>query len=412
LSQPAQAKTHTDGAPLFDLAAILAPLDAGFFLASEYGKTFRHVPGETGKFSALLPWPVLNSILEQHRLEPPRLRLTREGQSVSPEKYLTRQANRRASREAIPRLNAANLTRELREGATLVLDSVDELHPPVRQLAESLERVFRVRVQVNAYAGWRTSHGFDLHWDDHDVFILQVAGRKQWKVYGMTRPYPLARDIEPAVDPPSEVLWEGLLQSGDLLYIPRGWWHVATPLDEPTLHLTVGVNNPTGVDLLTWFVDRLRAIEDVRRDIPHLIGAGAQFSFADCLRDILINQWHPGVVDEFLTDMDTKSRPRPNFSLPWTATGEMLPSESWRVRWNSARQASIASTGADGEFAVAANGRRWTFAEASRPLLELLLSRRECDLSDLERAAAGTLPSDVIRTFIKELAANGLLVIL
>ena len=121
---------------------------------------------------------------------------------------------------------------------------------PITHLAESLERVFRVRIQVNAYAGWRTSHGFDLHWDDHDVFILQIAGRKKWKVYGMTRKYPLARDVEPATDKPDTPLWEGMLEDGDLLYIPRGWWHVATPLDEPTLHLTVGVNNPNGADLL------------------------------------------------------------------------------------------------------------------------------------------------------------------
>ena len=115
--------------------------------------------------------------------------------------------------------------------------------PPITDIAESLERLFRVRIQVNAYAGWRTSHGFDLHWDDHDVFILQVAGRKQWKVYGMTRKYPLAVDVEPTVEKPDAPLWEGMLEDGDLLYIPRGWWHVATPLDEPTLHLTVGVNN-------------------------------------------------------------------------------------------------------------------------------------------------------------------------
>ena len=57
-------------------------------------------------------------------------------------------------------------------------------------------------------------------------------------------------------------------KTADLLYIPRGWWHVATPLDEPTLHLTVGVNNPNGADFLAWYVDRLKTSEDVRRDLP------------------------------------------------------------------------------------------------------------------------------------------------
>jgi hypothetical protein len=151
------------------------------FLANDYGQKFVYVPGTPGKFSALLPWPVLNGILEQHRLEPPRLRLTREGKPVPAERYLSFQPNRRSSGRPIPRLNSAELTRELREGATLVLDNVDELHWPIRQLAESLERIFRVRIQVNSYSGWRSSHGFDVHWDDHDVFVLHARAAASQK---------------------------------------------------------------------------------------------------------------------------------------------------------------------------------------------------------------------------------------
>ena len=283
-----------------DLPGLLTPYDTGSFLRTCWGQQYLHVPGTRGKFSELLPWPSLNQILEQHRLDTPRVRLTREGKQVPAESFLSYQSNRRRPNQPIARVRAADLTRELREGATLVLDAVDELHAPITALAESLERVFRVRIQVNAYAGWRTSHGFDLHWDDHDVFILQIAGRKQWKVYGMTRKYPLARDVEPATDKPDKPLWEGMLEAGDLLYIPRGWWHVATPLNEPTLHLTVGVNNPNGADLLAWFVDRLKTSEDVRRDLPQFAGAEEQGALLDRLRDLLIQEWRPGLMDEYL----------------------------------------------------------------------------------------------------------------
>ena len=356
----------------------------------------------------MLPWSALNGILEQHRLEPPRLRLTREGKAVPPESFISYQANRRKSGQPIPRLNATALTRELRDGATLVLDAVDELHAPVTRVAESLERVFRVRVQVNAYAGWRTSHGFDLHWDDHDVFVLQIAGRKQWKVYGTTRRYPLARDIEPSVEPPSEVLWDGLLSDGDLLYIPRGWWHVATPLDEPTLHLTVGVNNPTGADFLAWFVDRLRSVEQVRRDIPHLSARADQRIFAEGLRDAIINEWRPELVDEYLADLDAKSRPRPHMSLPWTAMDQVVPSGDFRFRWSGTRSTQLSANDADGEVAIDANGRHWRFAAAARPLLEALISGSELTLSDLRGSG---VDGETIRIFIKELVSNGLVVI-
>jgi hypothetical protein len=400
----ATAKINADLAPQ-DLAAILAPADAERFLASDWGQHFRHVPGVPGKFSTLLPWPVLNRILEQHRLEPPRLRLTREGRPVPAASYVSYQPNRRKKGPPIPRLNATALTRELRDGATLVLDAVDELHTPITRLAQALERVFRVHVQVNAYAGWRTCHGFDLHWDDHDVFVLQVAGRKHWKIYGTTRKYPLARDVEAAVDPPTEVLWEGLLSDGDLLYIPRGWWHVATPLDEATLHLTVGVNNPTGADFLAWFVDRLRSVEHVRKDIPHLSTVNVQRNFADGIRDVFINEWRPEVVDEYLSDLDAKSRPRPHMALPWTPTPDGLPAGEFRFRWNAVRSGRLSS---NGEVTLNANGRRWRFAQAAGPLLELLLSGRELTLAELRTDAVGEA---TVRAFVRELVANGLVVV-
>ncbi len=393
----------------YDLAGILAPADPQTFLASDWGKQFRHIPGAQGKFSALLPWRVLNGILEQHRLEPPRLRLTREGKAVPPGSFLSYHGNTRGTGSPIPRLNATALTRELRDGSTLVLDAVDELHPPITKLAEALERIFRVRVQVNAYAGWRTSHGFDLHWDDHDVFILQVAGRKHWKVYTTTRKYPLRRDVEPATEPPSEVLWDGLLEDGDLLYIPRGWWHVAEPLDEPTLHLTVGVNNPTGADLLNWLSDRLRALEQVRRDLPHLATSEEQEEYVDTLHAAIGAAFKPGLIEEFLSDMDASVRPRPHLSLPWAATPDLTPRDSYRVRWNGARSIPIEQNG--GEVCVRANGRRWNFAAAAHPLLELLVSGRDLSREDLYARANGSLDASTIDKFVKELLANGLIVL-
>jgi hypothetical protein len=409
LSSPHQKEVAAEGTVPYDLAGILRPVEVETFLVTDYGHKFLFVPGTPGKFSALLPWPVLNEILEQHRLEPPRLRLTREGKPIPAERYLLFRPNRRAGDRPIPRLNSAELTRELRQGATLVLDNVDELHRPIRQLAESLERIFRVRIQVNSYSGWRSSHGFDMHWDDHDVFVLQVAGRKRWSVYGTTRPYPLTRDTEPAVDSPKDLLWEQVLQQGDLLYIPRGWWHVATPLDEPTLHLTIGVNNPTGADFLSWFVDRLRSSEVVRQDIPFLRGSAAIREHAERVRQALLSSWHPGLIGEYMAHLDAHSAARPHFGLPWSATDDVLPPGTWRAQWSGNRPVNIEATG--DELTLPAFGRRWKFAAAARPLLELLVSGRECTEDDFRTAANGSLSSGVVREFVRELAANGLVVV-
>jgi hypothetical protein len=393
---------------VFDLKALLSPMAAEAFLGRDYGRRFVRVPGYRGKFSTLLPWPALNRILEEHRLEPPRLRLTREGKPVMAESWVSSQPNRRKSGSPIPRLNSTALTRELREGATLVLDNVDELHRPIRLMAEALERIFRVKVQVNSYAGFRTSHGFDLHWDDHDVFILQVAGRKRWKMYGMTRPFPLGSDVESADRPPTEVLWEGLLEDGDLLYIPRGWWHVATPLDEPTLHLTVGVNNPTGADFLSWLANRVKAAEVVRQDLPHLAGEKALAEYSERLKTAVLEAWHTDLIQEYLRHMDVTARPRPSLELPWGATPKIVPDGEFRVRWNGVRPAAV---NPEGEQAVSidALGRRWRFSAEAGPLLRALVTGEEFGLRQL--AATGGLDDESVRALLRELAAEGLVVV-
>jgi hypothetical protein len=409
--QTAAMQTARTEPAVFDLKALLSPADADSFLRYNYGRVFVHVPGYPGKFSSLLPWPTLNKILEEHRLEPPRLRLMREGRAVPAERYLTWQTNRRSGGSPIPRLSAANLTRELREGATLVLDNVDEVHRPVRFMAESLERVFRVRVQVNSYSGWRISHGFDLHWDDHDVFILQVAGRKRWKVYGMTRPFPLESDAEPAAAPSTDVLWDGLLQDGDLLYIPRGWWHVATPLDEPTLHLTVGVNNPTGADFLSWFARKLRSVETVRLDLPHLAGPEALEEHASRLKVALLEAWRPELINEYMAHLDSGSRARPQLALPWTACEAVLPDGDFRVRWSGTRELAI-SEETNGIIAVVAFGERWRFAAAARGILEALLTGREFSNEEIVGLGGSAgLHCGVVRAFLRELAMSGLVTV-
>jgi ribosomal protein L16 Arg81 hydroxylase len=400
-----------EGMVFNNLEQLLKPCLAGDFLAASWGRSYRYVPGWAGKFSSLLPWNQLNEILRRHRLDFPRLRLTRDGKSLPSTDYLRHVTSGRR-RVQIPRLLPVKLTEQLRRGATLVLDAVDELYTPLEELAAGLESTFHEHVQINAYAGWRTSRGFDLHWDDHDVFILQVAGRKRWSVYGMTRPYPLARDVEPNQKPTHDPLWEAILEDGDLLYIPRGWWHVAFPLGEPTLHLTVGIHNRNGVDLLRWLADRLRASETFRKDLPRFASPVERAAHVESLRDELLAAWGTDVLEQYERDADAMAEARPHLSLPWSATPALLPpSNDVRVRLTTPRPLDLQLQQEQATIEFSCNGKRWRFAPAAMNILRPLNEGRACSVRELCAAAEGELDEQRVRTFLSELIFHGLLAV-
>lgn len=155
-------------------------------------------------------------------------------------------------------------------GFTLVLDGLDTYDPTMEVACRALQWWSRELVSVNAYLTTGRADGFRLHWDDHDVIVVQLAGEKSWEVRGSSRPYPLRRDAEPNLTPSQDVLWAGTARPGDVMGIPRGYWHQATRRDRDdglSLHVTFGFARRTGVDWLAWLADRAREDELFRQDL-------------------------------------------------------------------------------------------------------------------------------------------------
>jgi hypothetical protein len=80
----------------------------------------------------VMTWDDLNNILGSHRLEPPRMRMSRDGATLLVGGYTAPVATRQHT--VWHRLHPAELHARLIEGASLALDSVDELHPPIARL--------------------------------------------------------------------------------------------------------------------------------------------------------------------------------------------------------------------------------------------------------------------------------------
>ena len=69
--------------------------------------------------------------------------------------------------------------------------------------------------------------GLAPHYDDVDIFILQIEGKKHWKLYERTQnenkfPLDCSGDLDLSQIADAKLLLECDLCPGDLLYFPRG----------------------------------------------------------------------------------------------------------------------------------------------------------------------------------------------
>jgi ribosomal protein L16 Arg81 hydroxylase len=307
----------------------------------------------------------------------------------------------------VPKLLNAPLSERLRAGATLVLDSVQEMFEPVGDLAAGLEHDLREKIQVNLYAGWGTTHGFDVHWDDHDAFIIQIAGRKRWRMHGVSRPYPLMRDTELPRRPEGEPIDDFMLEDGDVLYLPRGHWHDVSAVGEQSLHLTIGFNRATGVDLVAWLADQVRVDQLFREDLPRFGTAEDRVARAKALRERLVARLTDDVVERFLTDRDAQAPAHSRLGLPFTATPGLLP-EGDEAEVLLVVPRAVLERG-DRTVALAAAGKRLVFAAAAGPVLEALLPAQPLSIKTLVELAAPTLDRGTVRALLGELVTQGVL---
>jgi ribosomal protein L16 Arg81 hydroxylase len=378
----------------------LADLVSEDFLTRVWGKTFAVLPGTRGRFHSLISWSDVNGMLQKHRLEPPRLRLVRGGSFLSKSAFIRYEGTR------IPYVIPEKLSEFLRDGYTLVIDAVDDMVSGVMQLAESLERVLYEGVQVNMYAGWREQQGFNRHCDTHDVLVLQVYGKKYWRIYEGGRPHPLKSDVAPNEEAPQTVAWEGLLEDGDVLYLPRGFWHEASGVGEATLHLTFGIHQRTGVNLMSWIADQVRESVEFRAPLQRFASRGEQEDQLAELRRQVLQRFDDRLLERFYAHQDGRARARGWANLPWSVEPDATPPMATRISLTAPRDLQLVRN--ESSVTFDANGRAWTFAATTEPVLRALAHGRPATVAELCEAADGSLDPSGVQQFVTELARQGL----
>ena len=390
----------------FGLAEILAPRSIDEFLERFWGKKFAFSGGQRERFCKLFSWATLNHVVRGDDAGA-RLRLYKNGKAV-PRETFTCPAERDGLSKRASMLSLADLTAQLRGGAILIVQELQESSDAIRRLAAELEWTLRECVMVEASAAWRMSKGFAAQWEDHDTFILQIAGRMKWNVYSDGRPHPIRPD---AHRPPEKPVWSGTVEEGNVLYIPRGWWREASSPDEPCLHLTVGVQNRTGLTYLEWLTRRLAASELFRRDLPRFADPEARREHFARLRHELFAAWGPNMDVEYFRSLDAARAARLEPCFPWRAMEEALPEDDeCFVTLDARRPLDLAGWSDDDGKALrlSAAGRSWRFSASARHLVEELSAGESVRISALCARAKGTMSREQVRSLLQKLVVAGI----
>jgi ribosomal protein L16 Arg81 hydroxylase len=272
-----------------------------------------------GYFTDLLSPDAVDELVSRRGLRTPFLRMAKDG-TVLTAKQFTRGGG--AGAGIADQVADDKVLGLLADGATLVLQGLHRTWPPLVEFGAGLADELGHPIQINAYITPPQNRGFAPHYDVHDVFVLQVSGRKRWRLHEPVVTSPLdnqnwekhrARVAERAE---AEPVLDTVLEPGDALYLPRGTIHAAEALGETSIHLTVGVHPLTRYTIVQRLLDLAQDSPALRTSLPmgvdlddpgvladelaavvtalenHLAGIGAE-DIASALGDRLRQQTRP-----------------------------------------------------------------------------------------------------------------------
>ena len=244
------------------LSYLISPICKTEFFKTYYEKeALLSKHNDANRFHGLLSIDRIDEIIASTELPPSSLDMVRKEPPIERSYYTFKNGN----------IDRGAVIRHYQEGATIILPQLHLADETLAKFCRSLENVFSSHVQTNIYLTPGRSQGFNTHYDDHDVFIIQLSGIKKWRLYQKPIDNPYRGESFNTKDyKPGELQKEFELKEGDCVYIPRGLMHDAISVGEKaSLHITVGLIVKKWADLM------LEALSEVairnpkfRRSLP------------------------------------------------------------------------------------------------------------------------------------------------
>lgn len=160
--------------------------------------------------------------------------------------------------KAIPLLNTSDWT--------LLLQGMDAHHPAAAKILSWFRFIPDARLDDLMISVAGMGGGVGPHFDSYDVFLIQMSGRRQWRISKQ-------KDLSLNPKLPLKILknfkseQEWTLEPGDMLYLPPHIAHDGIALDSACQTWSVGFRSPSFKELLQ---EGLWRLAESLEDIPEL----------------------------------------------------------------------------------------------------------------------------------------------
>ncbi len=212
-------------------------------------------------FYKLLNKEIIENYLQNVELRYPDVRIVKNAEAIDTKLYVYSNSV----------INKKALFENFINGATIAFSGLHKSIRPLSVLTSELEGETGHRFQTNVYLTPPNSQGFKIHYDSHDVIVLQVGGQKKWKIFDES-PIKWPHHDQKFVSGEYEhgnCIEDFTLHQGDTLYIPRGVWHSAESDGEYSLHITIGYMGTTWGDFIATYVqEQILSNVELREYVP------------------------------------------------------------------------------------------------------------------------------------------------
>lgn len=272
------------------------------------------------------------------------------------------------------------------KGWTLLVQGLDLHVPAAYDLLQQFRFVPDARLDDLMISYATEGGGVGPHYDSYDVFLLQVHGKRHWRI-GELKDATLQEDVPLKILTNFVAEEEHVLEPGDMLYLPPRFAHDGVAVDGECMTCSVGFKVPEATDLarevlIRWMegmlsADQQRLYQDPDQPAtsqPGLIPAALHQFTAEAVARLMKDD---AGLQSALGEVLTEPKPR-----VWFQQGDELP-EGMGVKLDPRTRMMY------DEDRIFANGESWRAGGQDAQHLRLLADQRYLSAAQVAQVSDG-----------------------